>query len=84
MNLICIASNSKALIKMSLWNVHFEQQISIGKIFPFLNWAVAGLSRPAVRRNPQNLQVSPPSIYHPRTKLFSMYMNISNNVTNNV
>ena len=44
MNLICIASNSKALIKMSLWNVHFEQQISIGKIFPFLNWAVTGLA----------------------------------------
>ena len=36
-NLICIASNSKVLIKMSLWNVHFEQQVSIGKIFPFLN-----------------------------------------------
>ena len=42
-NLICVASNSKALIKMSLWNVHFEQQVSIGKIFPFLNWVVAGL-----------------------------------------
>ena len=55
MNLICIASNSKALIKMSLWNVHFEQQISIGKIFPLLNWAVTVLIRPAVRKKTQNL-----------------------------
>ena len=55
MNLILIASNSKALIKMSLWTVHFEQQISIEKIFPFLNWEAAGLSRPAVRKKPQNV-----------------------------
>ena len=40
---------------MSLWNVHFEQQIIIGNIFSFLNWAVAGLSRSAVRKKPLNL-----------------------------
>ena len=56
MNLICIAANSKALIKMSPRNVYFEQQISLGTIFPVSSWAVAALIKPAVR---QNLSVYP-------------------------
>ena len=66
MNLICIVANSKALIKMSPWNVYFEQQISLGKIFPVSNWVVAVLIKPAVRKKPQCL----PRLFTPREQIY--------------
>ena len=62
-NVICVASNSKALIKMSLWNIHFGQQISIGKIFSFLNWEAAGMQADCQEKPSKFVNVA--SVYLP-------------------
>ena len=48
---------------MSLWNIHFEQQISIGKIFSFLNWEAAGMQADCQEKPSKFVNVA--SVYLP-------------------
>ena len=84
MNLICIPPNSIVLIKITLWNVHFEHQISIGKIFPFSKMGSGRHNQASCQKKPSKfVNVSP--VYLPsENKFIDIQMIISNNVKTNV
>ena len=55
MNLVFVAPNSTPPTKISFCNVHFEHEISIGKIFPFPKLGSGGFNQAGCHKKPQNL-----------------------------
>ena len=54
-NLVFVAPNSTPPTKISFCNVHFEHEISIGKIFPFPKLGSGGFNQAGCHKKPQNL-----------------------------